>query len=293
MLASRLALQPDGALPTVDDLGLGAAKQAGFDWQQQRSRASWNELVATTSGREVSDWVPEIHGIFGVIGEQILVATEAEIEKAVTRGLLAGLAVGQDASRAALSRSLRFFAEGQANALVVAAHGLANLTLRTLALDPAFSVDDYKAAQVSKADFVPKSEAKGAWVSLTATTCKTFEAAASSYDPTMLALAQDLSAVLVDPAVAHLFALRNVQYHRWRGESPGVTGVNLQGTTMRELLEQGQAVGISSQMLPAYTEGQRSLDEIVAAGRDALDALVARLPAFHLAWHAAFRSVFG
>lgn len=71
-------------------------------------------------------------------------ATEAEIEKAVAAGLLAGLEVGQDASRASLSRSLRFFAGGQANALVVAAHGLANLTLRTLALDPGFAVEDVK-----------------------------------------------------------------------------------------------------------------------------------------------------
>lgn len=62
---------------------------------------------------------------------------------------------------------------------------------------------------------------------------------------------------------------------------------------MRELLDQGQAVGISSQMLPAYTEGQRSLDELVAAGRAALDALVGRLPGFHRTWHAAFRDVFG
>lgn len=280
-------------MPTVVDLGLGAAKQAGFEWQQQRSKAGWNELVATTSGREVSDWVPEIHGIFGVIGEQVLVATEAEIEKAVAAGSLAGFAVGQDASRASLSRSLRFFAEGQANAVVVAADGLANLTLRTLALDPAFAAEHVKAAQVSKSDFVPQSEAKGAWVSLTAQTCTVFETAAGSYEPPMLALARELSAVLADPAVSDLFLLRNVQYHRWRGESPGVTGVNLQGPTIRGMLDQGEAVGITSKMLPAYTEGQRSLDELVAAGRAALDALVGRLPGFHQAWHAAFRGVFG
>lgn len=113
----------------------------------------------------------------------------------------------------------------------MAAHGLANLTLRTLALDPAFAVEHVKAAQVSKSDFVSQSEAKGAWVSLTAGTCTAFETAAGSYEPPMLALA--LSAVLADPAVSDLFLLRNVQYHRWRGESPGVTGVNLQGPTIR------------------------------------------------------------
>jgi len=293
VLASRLAPEPDGPVPTFDDLGLNTAKTAGFEWQQQRSKASWNELVATTKGGAASDWVREIHGMFGVIGEQVLLATEAEVEKAIAQARLAALPMDKDASRAALSRSLRFFAEGQANALVVAAHGLANLALRTLALDPGFAVEDLKSAGVAKADFVPRSEAKGAWVSLTAETCSAFEAAAAAYDPKMLALARELTAVQSDPAVSGLFALRNVQYHRWRGESPGVTRVNLKGATMREQLDQGQAVGISSQMLPVYKEGQHSLDDVVVAGREALDALVARMPGFHQAWYEAFGAVFG
>lgn len=55
---------------------------------------------------------------------------------------------------------------------------------------------------MSKADFVPRSEAKGAWVSLTAAgTCAAFEVAAGSYEPPMLALAGELSALLADAAV--------------------------------------------------------------------------------------------
>jgi len=93
--------------------------------------------------------------------------------------------------------------------------------------------------------------------------------------------------------VSALIDLRNVQYHRWRGESPGVTGVNLQGMTKRQLLEQGQVVGLSAEMLSPYTRGETALNEIMKATRDALDAVVARLERFRDAWHAAFKKTFG
>jgi hypothetical protein len=104
----------------------------------------------------------------------------------------------------------------------------------------------------------------------------------------MQALANELADAQADHSVSALVDLRNVQYHRWRGESPGVTGVNLHEPTVRQLLQQGVSVGISSEMLPAYTEGQAVLDELVSTGREALDALVARLDRFLIAWRAAF-----
>ena len=227
-----------------------------------------------------------------VVGEQVLVATEAEVEKAVAASRLAGLAADALPSRAALSRSLRFFGEGQGNALVVAAHGLANLTLRTLALDPSFDVGDVKGAGVKASDFVPRSEAKGAWVSLTAGTCDVFVSAAGSYSREMQTLAGELRALCADPAVAALIHLRNVHYHRWRGESPGVTGVDLLGSTVRERLEQGQAVGLTVQLLPQYTEGQQALDELTRTTRCALDSIVGRLPQLRSVWHRAFAGAF-
>jgi hypothetical protein len=287
VLAARLAPEPQEGIPTVDELGLGAAKRVGFEWQQQRSLARWNEIVASL-GTGSSDWVREIHGIFGAVGEQVLVATEAEVEKAIASRRLATLPDGSDSTGAALSRSLRFFAEGQGNALVVAGHGLANLTARTLALDPAFDASHLKQAQILPADFVPRSEAKGAWTSLTHAVCAAMVQAASAYAPDMQALAAELADVQADPAVRALFDLRNTQYHRWRGESPGVTGVNLKGATIRETLKAGQAVGLTSEMLPSYTEGQQALDELVRVTRQALDATVARLPGYHQAWHDAF-----
>jgi len=146
---------------------------------------------------------------------------------------------------------------------------------------------------VSKTDFVPGSEAKKAWVSLSVRTCEAFAVAASAYAPEMHALVDALTTLQADPAVSALIDLRNVQYHRWGGESPGVTGVYLQGMTKRQLLEQGQVVGLSAEMLSPYARGETALDEIVKASRDALDAVVARLERFRDAWHAAFKKTFG
>src|ERR1035437_3621129 len=107
VLSARLAPDPQGPFPTLDDLGLAAAKSAGFAWQEQRSYARWNDLAASLGGRADSNWVGEIHGMIGVIGEQVLVAAEAEIEKAIASKRLDVLPLGMDAVRASLSRSLR------------------------------------------------------------------------------------------------------------------------------------------------------------------------------------------
>jgi hypothetical protein len=288
VLASRLASEPAGPLPTFDQLGLSAAKAAGFDWQQMRGRASWNELVSINRGRH-PDWVPEIHGILGAVGEHVLVAIEAEVEKEV---LVEHLAVPNESHGliASRSRALRFFAEGQGNALVVAGHGIANLALRTLALHPAFLVL-FKGLRIKPADFVPQSQAASAWLWLTKTTADSLLAATAGPPACPIQLASFAQLVVdlkEDPAFSALVALRNVHYHRWRGESPGVTGVNFRGATALERLGRGEAVGIGRELLPAYTEGEAELDGLVRTSRGALDALVARMPELLRAWHEAF-----
>lgn len=293
VLGSRLAITLEGPPPTLDDLGLAAAKEVGFEWQQQRSRSRWNEIVAAVHGHPGADWVPEIHGIVGVIGEQVLLAAEAEVEKHIITDRLNTLQPEQSGSIAAAARSLRFFAEGQANALTVALHGLANLTLRTLVLDPAFDIAHVKAAQVKLPDFVPGSDARRAWCSVTTETRDAFLTAAAAYALPMLALAQRFAGVVDDAAIAELIAFRNVQYHRWRGESPGVTGIDLHAPTARQRLERGESVGLNRELLPSYSEGQQALDDLVRISRSALDALVARMPDYHQSWYAAFQDAVG
>lgn len=240
-----------------------------------------------------SDWVRPIHGIIGAVGEEVLVAIEAEVEKAIARDQLGKVASDEYVKRAVYSRSLRFFAEGQGNALVVAAHGIANLTVRTFALDPKFKVSTVtaKPLKMKATDFTPKSEAKSAWLSFNKTTVIALQAVAAELHPKMQMLATELDAVASDVAFTALIDLRNVHYHRWRGESPGVTGINLQGDTVREKLHQGQSVGISMQLLPDYVEGEQVLNEVVTTTRTALDAFVGHMPDLLHAWYDAFQEV--
>jgi hypothetical protein len=78
-MCARLVPDPQWHL-TLEDLGPVAVKSAGFAWKQQRSYRRWNDLSVAVDGRAASDRVREIHG---VIGEQLLLAVEAEIEKAI------------------------------------------------------------------------------------------------------------------------------------------------------------------------------------------------------------------
>lgn len=294
VLGGRLAGDTGGApAPSWSDLGLDDAKRVAFAWQQQRSRARWNEFVVVTRDARASEWVTELHGLIGVVGELLLVSIEAEVEKEILTSKLSatpGTTNGGLATRAAANRSLRFFAEGQGNELTITGHALANLTLRTLALHPQFQITPIAGRlSVGASHFAPGSTHRKAWTSLTADTADAMAAAAGGLASTELGdLAQALHAIAVDPAVDALKQLRNDQYHRWRGESPGVTGVNFGQASMRSRLEQGEAVGFGHELLPGYQEGQTVLDDLVSVSREALDAFVTHLDTFLSKWHAAF-----
>jgi hypothetical protein len=175
----------------------------------------------------------------------------------------------------------------------VAGHGIANLALRTLALQPNFT-PRFKDLNIKKpADFVPQSLAPSAWISLTPSTSTSLldETKAHPACPAeMVAFAQRLVDLSNDAAFSALIKLRNVHYHRWRGESPGVTGVNFRGATALERLERGEAVGIGRELLPSYTEGESQLDDLVRTSRAGLDSLVTSMPGLLDAWYDAFAS---
>jgi hypothetical protein len=288
ILGSRLAVTADTSVPSLEEMGLKAAKNAAFEWQQQRSYALWHELRALLSRYSAADWVPEIHGLLGVVGEQVLVAVEAEAEKELLVRHLAALPASSHSARAAASRALRFFAEGQGNALVVAGHGVANLVVRTVALDPDFEFPWRTKSRLS--DFVPRSEAGSSWLSLDAKTVLKLRSAAVPCVQQMRTLVQQVADLQEDPHYAALVKLRNIHYHRWRGESPGVTGINWRADTLRQRAERGESVGLSRELLPDYTEGRQSLTEVVTTTRAALDAFSARMPPILAVWVEAFQA---
>jgi hypothetical protein len=83
-----------------------------------------------------------------------------------------------------------------------------------------------------------------------------------------------------------LWSLRGVQYHRWRGESPGVTGINF--VNLNEAKEED---GVITRSLPGqtdYVEGERILNDVVNGADTALRGVGAWMPTFLKAWTPVF-----
>lgn len=302
VLASRIALDLDGPPPTVAALGLEVTKSQAFEWQQRRGHLHFNDMHGYLSGRGGARWIAEVHGLLGVIAEQMLVSIEAESEKAICTNALAptpapGSSPGAEpltaSRRAHYSRSLRFFAEGQANAIVIACHGLANMVLRSIEFDEPLTGDELKTLRIGVAHFVPGTQAASAWISMNTSSLDALKAIADVRSSATQAMVAELRSIYDEKAVNSLIALRNVHYHRWRGETAGVTGFSRSAKTAKEVLESRQVYAVrAGAMLPDYAEGQVSLDEIVAASRAALEALTGHLATMHETWYAAFTNAF-
>jgi hypothetical protein len=303
-LANRIAIKLEEPPPTLSDLRLERAKELAFEWQQRRSHARFNDMHGYLSVRPGARWINEVHGIIGVVGEQILVAIEAEAEKFICSralGRLHGASESEHASsvgknptgRAHYSRSLRFFSEGQANALVVACHALTNLVLRSLEFDRPLSAEELRPLRISESTFQPWSDAASAWVSMNERTLRTLTVAAQSRNTASQSLVAALRALHDEDGVRESIALRNVQYHRWRGETAGVTGLSRKARSAGEILAAGQAFTVSSgPLLPEYVEGTDNLEELVNASRGALDGISRHLDQVHAAWYQAFVQAF-
>ncbi len=283
VLGSRLAACDEVPPAWRDDSGLVRAKETAFRLQQLRGYTRWNELVALTDNVLDPRWMPEVGGLLGIVGEQVLIAIEAEAEKGAAQ-----LAITRDENASLTAwgkRSLRTFAELQANQVFVGGHALANLTLRTLRLHSGF--DPEPAIGLESSAFLPRSTERRAWISLNPETVARLQNGARVLGLAELqALVEVVDALLSDARWVRVMELRHTQYHRWRSESPGVTGVNV-GDTALERLERGEVVGLGSELLPAYVEGDTMLADLVATSRDALDVFVDALDDYCAAWQQA------
>lgn len=107
---------------------------------------------------------------------------------------------------------------------------------------------------------------------------------ASARSTVTQAFAHEVAKVSQEQAIADLLELRNTQYHRWRGESAGVTGIAHGEPPTIDVLASGQAVTLGKEMLPPYTAGQATLSGLVKVSRDALDAFSAQMDTLLAVW---------
>jgi hypothetical protein len=285
VLRQRLAWAPSEGCPTREELGLERAAQHAVDWQSHRNRALWEEFALGTRTYAAARWVREIFGLFGIAGELILTSVEASAEVEITRR--AQKVEPLPAMRASQWRTIRFFAEGQANNLIVFGHTVANLTIRTLAMHPDFTVRGM--AGLKQNVFVPRSADRWAWASLTPALAREFALKARLLGSGSQQMADSVAALTAGPW-DELWRLRGEQYHRWRGESPGVSGINFGGESMNDRLVETGSVSLGDMDAP-YVEGELMVDELVYLVDRALKFVADWMPTYLDAWGEAFMAV--
>lgn len=280
-LRARIAWHTDTPPPTFGELSLQDAAEAAMAWQSNRNWAEW--YAFTWHDEATRGWTREIHGLFGTAGELMLSNIEAAVEIAITKLVVALPPESSDenvprVNRAAQWRALRFFAEAQANNLVIFGHTVANMVLRTLALQVGFTPDRVYGIDTDR--FQSGSEENSAWCSLNKGLIPELRRVARSLpvsaDPLLESLGR-LRTILVTVS-----GLRGVQYHRWRGESPGVTGINFL-TDPNEVVENG-IVTRTLRWQTDYVEGEKIVDDLVEASDLALRAVAAWMPEFLETW---------
>ena len=114
VLRPRLAADADTDTPTVEELGLENAKNVAVSWQKHRSIGRIYESKWRIKGNPGPEVVQEIRGLFGIVGELVLVSIEAEVEKELLRSSLETPELSLPMS-AALERSLRVFSSLRVN----------------------------------------------------------------------------------------------------------------------------------------------------------------------------------
>lgn len=287
VLRPRVAAAPVEGCPTLADLGLVAAKEAAFEWQTERSRGRWNAIVWPMQDERSGAWIPGIYGLLGTAAEAVLTCIEAASEIEITKRDLAEPTTQPD-MHAALSRSLRFFAEGQVNSLTVFGHTVANLTLRTLML-----LADFKPVGIygiTLTAFKPQALDKRSWVSLSPKLPRELDdaiaavatAGAAPLPPEATTLVDGLR-TLIGGDWGDLYDHRNDLYHGWRGEADGVTAVNFSARGVRARLDAGEAVSIGT-YAEAYVEGRANTDKSLDVAARTMTQVAAWMPGYLAAW---------
>lgn len=146
IIGPRVAINTEDPPPSFESLDLQNALDQALKWQQRRSVPWFTELGAAIANHPGSRWILEILSLIGIIGEQVILASELEVEKVIVQRAIDNIANTDIYSNYAYySRSLRFFAESQINAVVIALHGLANIAVRSLEFDKKLSDDELRA----------------------------------------------------------------------------------------------------------------------------------------------------
>lgn len=181
--------------------------------------------------------------------------------------------------------SMRGMAEAQCLFVMGAGHAIANVAVRTLALDPSLRGELTKRFRRRKASptFEPFSMGREDWISLNTEACRSIRAAAQQYG------AQEVQR-LIEPVAAfgtgdswrNLVKRRGEDFHRWRPQTHGVEGVPR--TSPWERQGRTRVLGLGH---PTYEDAHGLADATARLASQAMIDLATSMRAFREHWPAA------
>jgi hypothetical protein len=272
----RLSWTPVGtALPQVPHDRL-AVRQLAMDWQQLGIMAQFLELHGFTKGAPEGR-ISELVGRYASCGEQLGLAWTLDQE--IQRWFVAGR------GEPGFAMACRALAEMCGYFLLSSAHGLANLTLRTLTLSP--DADAVLRRHRPRAGgYQPFSDQRDAWPPLTRKLAdETVEAARATAKSSVVSLCEVLVDLTADPAWRAIEQRRHSDYHRWRSQ-----GLPSGGVPMRSLWT-GPSPGVMELSGSTHFFERVDVNEAADAVNRALEAFANQMRAWDAAWPSAIRDL--
>lgn len=276
----RLAAGPDNDLhlPKLNDLGLDWIRIEAWEWQGLRQWADWWEMHAMHDASQERRWA-ELCWLFGSTAEVVLLCLSASVEVELLRR-----AVETNKLPTIYGMSRRWFGEKTADSVISAGDKLANTVLRMLLLE---DVTLATAAFTGKA-FIPFTDDKRNWISIR--DASKLSAACGSSAAGFGTAAEVVLTLWQSDDWRRLTKLRDIDYHRGRRETAGVTGVAPDNTLWDRMKRDGQ-VGFGREMLPTYTFADGYTDEVCDVATKSLKALGAAMAEVRGVWDASAGNV--
>jgi hypothetical protein len=272
----RLTWTPRGtALPAVPDDRL-PVQQVALEWQQLGARAQFLELHGYTRGAPEGR-ISELVGRCASCGEQLGLAWTMDQE--LQRWLVAGRA------EPGFAMACRALAEMCGYFLLSAAHGLANLTVRTLTLSPDADAV-LRRHRPKAAGFQPFSDRRDAWPPLTGKLAEeTIEAARTTRMSSVVELCEVLVDLTADSDWRAVEQRRHGDYHRWRPQGLPSGGVPTRSLWTRP------SPGVMRLSGSAHFYELVDIDEVVGVVGRGLRTLADAMRTWYAAWPVALRDL--
>ena len=255
-----------------------------LDWQTTSTHARfWEMGAAGTSGE---GRVYALANQMAAAGEQLALSLAAAVEVAIWREAW----VGKTEVDPAEAMQMRAMAEAQSLFVLGAGHAMANLAVRTLALDESCRAQlGQRFRRRGKVPtFDPFSTERAGWVSFNGYSCNALRAVAlATTQQEVIDLIEPVASLGTGETWRRLEERRGQDFHRWRPQTPGLGGGPAQTPWIRE----GKTRRLD--LVGPAEEISGIVDEVADLATAAMFALARTMADFRERWPAASKQLGG